>query len=157
MKVLIAYASKTGTVEKCAKILKALVENSELCDLTKEKPELGQYTSIIIGGSIRMGTIHKSVKQFLSRNQETLRNKNCAYFICNCAVDQVKSLFKKNIPEDLLKKAVVTSSFGGEMNIDDQKGIDRLIAKALIKTGVSDNLKTSISSEAMNEFAEKIN
>ena len=39
MKTLIAYASKTGTAEKCARILAERIPDSTLCDLCKEKPD----------------------------------------------------------------------------------------------------------------------
>ena len=80
MNVLIAYASKTGTTAKCAKILKALVDDATLCDLTKEKPDLSQYNCVIVGGSIRMGALHKASKNFILRNKETADAKEMCIF-----------------------------------------------------------------------------
>ena len=157
MDVLIAYASKTGTTTKCAKILKALVDDATLCDLTKEKPDLSRYNCVIVGGSIRMGALHKASKNFISRNKDTLLKKKCAFFTCNCFLDQSEEYLKKNIPQDLLKKAIAVGSFGGEMNADDQKGIDKFITKMVAKKGnVKENARLHISSEAINKFAEKI-
>ncbi|MCQ4636005.1 flavodoxin [Anaerovorax odorimutans] len=157
MNVLIAYASKTGTTAKCAKILKALVDDATLCDLTKEKPDLSQYNCVIVGGSIRMGLIHKSSRNFIAKNKETLMRKKCAFFICNCFVNQADAYLKKNIPEELLKKAIATGSFGGEISLEDQKGFDKLIMKMVAKKGKrSENTKLHTSSEAINKFAEKI-
>lgn len=157
MRVLIAYAGKTGTTAKCAKILKALVDNAELCDLTKEKPSLSNYEKVIVGGSIRMGQIHKAAKQFLVKNQEALKQKTCAFFICNCSAKENKSLIEKNIPKELLRRATATASFGGEMNLEDQKGMDRAIVKMLSKSKAGSTMKTSISTEAIHKFAEKVN
>ena len=130
MNVLIAYASKTGTTAKCAKILKALVDDATLCDLTKEKPDLDQYSCVVVGGSIRMGKLHKASKLFVQKNQEILMKKKCAFFVCNCFTEQAEAYLKKNIPEDLMKKAL-----GG---------------------GSSKKIKTQTSSEAIYNFAEKI-
>ncbi|MEG0829224.1 MAG: flavodoxin domain-containing protein [Anaerovoracaceae bacterium] len=166
MNVLIAYASKTGTTEKCAKILKALVDDATLCNLAKEKPALNEYNFIIIGGSIRMGKLHKSAKEFITKNKDTLMDKKTAYFICNCFPDNVEDIIQKNIPADLLKKAIVASSFGGEIDPTKQKGMDKLITKIVAKSGKKTAEDTSgakslstrfqISSEAINKFSEKI-
>lgn len=157
MNVLIAYASKTGATAKCAKILKALVDDSTLCDLTKEKPDLSQYNCVIVGGSIRMGVLHKATKNFIVKNKETLMRKKCAFFICNCFVDQANTYLKKNIPEELLKKAIAAGSFGGEMTLEDQKGFDKLVTKLVAKRGArTGKAKLHTSSEAINKFAEKI-
>lgn len=157
MNVLIAYAGKTGTTAKCAKILKALVDDATLCDLTKEKPDLSLYNCVIVGSSVRMGALHKAVKSFLTRNLETLEKKKCAFFLCNCFTAQTGSYLKKNIPKVLLKKALVTGSFGGEIQMDKQKGFDKMVMKLVEKRGSrSDNIKTHTSSEAINKFSEKI-
>ena len=156
--ILIAYAGKTGTTAKCAKILKALVDDAELCDLTKEKPELSRYKSVILGSSIRMGSFHKACKHFIKKNKELLMRKKCAFYICNCFSGQSEGYLQKNIPEDLLKKAIAAQSFGGELVIEDQKGFDHLITKLMAKREtLSQQAKFSISSEAINKFAEKVN
>lgn len=157
MDVLVAYAGKTGTTAKCAKILKALLDDATLCDLTKEKPDLSEYNCVVVGGSIRMGTLHKAARLFLLKNKETLKRKKCGFFICNCFSDQSDDYLKKNIPEELLDKAAVTDSFGGELVLEDQKGFDRLITKLVAKKGKTrKKTKLQISSETINKFAEKL-
>lgn len=157
MNVLIAYASKTGTTEKCAKILKALIDNATLCDLTKGNPDINDYEFIVIGGSIRMGMLHKETKKFIEKNKEDLKKKKCAFFICNCFSEYSQDYIKNNIPAELLSKAIVTSSFGGEIHMDKYKGIDKVIMKAVDdKVYDSDTVKLYTSSEAIQKFAEKI-
>ncbi|MCB6993645.1 flavodoxin domain-containing protein [bacterium 210820-DFI.6.37] len=157
MNVLIAYASKTGTVEKCAKILKALIDDATLCDLTREKPDLSQYNCVVVGGSIRMGALHKTARTFIQKNKEILKSKKCGFFICNCFSDQSQSYMEKNIPEELLKKAAVAESFGGELVLEDQKGMDYLITKFVGRKGKNrKKAQLHTSSEAMNKFAEKL-
>lgn len=159
MDVLIAYGSKTGTTAKCAKILKALVDNAVLCDLQKEKPDLGKYGCIIVGGSIRMGKLHPAAASFIKRNKEALKRKKTAFFICNCFSDQSAEYIKANIPEDLRKQALAAESFGGNLDPDEQKGFDRLVTLLASKTSRGKAMKkTSLqtSSEMINKFAEKI-
>lgn len=157
MKILIAYAGKTGTTEKCAKILKALLDDSTLCDLTKEKPDLHDYGCIVVGGSIRAGKLHNDAKKFLEKNKEVLLKKKCGYFICNCFANQTRTYLKNNIPAELLDKALAFSSFGGEIHMDKYKGIEKLMMKAIGgRVNGSDNMTTGTSSEAIQKFAEKI-
>lgn len=157
MNVLIAYAGKTGTTEKCAKILKVLVDNATLCDLTKEKPDINDYGCIIVGGSIRMGSLHKEAKKFIEKNKDGLKKKKCAFFICNCFTNNSQEYFTKNIPADLLPKALAMSSFGGEIHMDKYKGIDKVIMKVIDdKVNDSEEVQLYTSSEAIQKFAEKI-
>lgn len=159
MKVLILYAGKTGTTEKCAKILKALVDDSVTCDLTKgtESIDLRDYDCIIVGGSIRSGKMHKDAREFIKDHKDLLMKKRCAFFICNCFKDQSEKYLRNNIPAPLLDKALAAASFGGEINPDKFKRMDRIAIKAiggLIKDLEVTQLYTS--SEAIQRFAEKI-
>lgn len=158
MNVLIVYAGKTGTTEKCAKILKALIDDSTLCNLNSETPDLSTYDCIICGGSIRAGVIHKKIKQFIKLNHDVLLKKKCGFFICNCFKKQSEEYLRKNIPKDLLNKASAASSFGGEMVMEHQKGLDKLIIKAVGKNlkGDTSTVAMSICSETIQKFADAI-
>ena len=58
MKTLIAYASRTGASEKCARMLAERIPDSTLCDLCREKPNPNAYEQVIVGGGVRMGALH---------------------------------------------------------------------------------------------------
>ena len=62
LKVLIAYASKTGSAEKAAKLLGEHFADVTLRDLTVGSPNPKDYDAVIVGGSIRMGTLHKDAR-----------------------------------------------------------------------------------------------
>lgn len=157
MKVLIAYAGKTGTTEKCARILKALMDDSVLYDLTKETPDISDYNCVIVGGSIRAGKLHAEAKKFIEKNKEDLMKKRCGFFICNCFADQTDNYFRRNVPEELLKNAVATSSFGGEIHMDRLNGPEKLMIKAIGKVvSGMEHMRTGTSSEAIHKFAEKM-
>lgn len=55
MKVLIAYAGKTGTTQRAVKLLSEQFSNVVLRDLTVGRPNPEDYDAVIVGGSIRMG------------------------------------------------------------------------------------------------------
>lgn len=64
------------------------------------------------------------------RNIENLKSKKVAYFICCGFNENWKSYYEQNIPKDLLDTAIIYDTFGGEMDIQKQKGFDKFI-KAL--------------------------
>lgn len=134
MKILIAYAGKSGTTEKCAKLLQGKLPGAALADLNREMPEIGEYDTVIVGGSIRMGQLHKKAKAFLARNSAGLQAKTAAYFICCGFADGAQQLFETNFPKELLGSAAGYECFGGEMNLDRLHGFDRFVAKMALES-----------------------
>lgn len=154
-KILIAFAGKTGTTEKCAKMLQGKVPNSVVCDLNKEKPELSQYGAVILGASIRMGMIHKAAKAWFAANQTEIMSKPYALFICNGFPDQAPQFLLQNYGEDVVKKAVCHDTFGGEMDLAHLKGMDKFIAKAVTNANKKNNIpEPKILTEKMDQFAK---
>ena len=76
MKTVICYASKSGTARECAKKLKTLLSDAVLCDIEKEKATLSEYDCIVVGGSIRMGKLHKATANFIAKNKELLKERS---------------------------------------------------------------------------------
>ena len=70
MKILIAYASRNGTVKRCAEMLAKYLPSGiefELCDLLKLEVDeaanvLDGYDAAALLGSVRMGSIDKRIK-----------------------------------------------------------------------------------------------
>ena len=64
MKILIAYASKSGTARAAAELLATHLKNHEVTvtDLEKNDPVLGDFDYIVLGGPIRMGKAHKALR-----------------------------------------------------------------------------------------------
>ncbi|MDF2821164.1 MAG: hypothetical protein K0R15_1605 [Clostridiales bacterium] len=154
MKTAILYASKTGTTEKCAKNLAEKLTEVTLFDLRKELPDIKSYDTIIIGGSIRMGMLHKTVKKYIAQNLELLKTKRTAYFICCATVGDLTAIKTQNFDKELLNSAICFESFGGEMEIANLKGLDKFIAKMVTKNGTKG--KPSILDNNIKEFAKKI-
>ena len=74
MKILIAYATKTGTTRECAERLAGHFEFHDvtLADLEQETPDLSAFDAVVIGSNVRANKIHKKVKQFLEDNAARL-------------------------------------------------------------------------------------
>ena len=159
MKILIAYATKSGTTRICAEKLAELLPQHEvtLADLSKSadlRPADFDFT--IVGGPIRMGRLHKSAKKFIESN--TFEPSRSAFFIC-CGLDaNAGEYFKKNFPATLLESSLVYTSLGGELKPDKQTRFDRFLLKAFIESNREneDFVMPTIYTEEIGRLADKI-
>lgn len=134
MKILIAYASKTGTTGKAAKLLGERFSNVTLRDLTVGSPNPDDYDAVILGGSIRMGMLHKDARKWLVKNWDVLKTKKFGCFICHGFMDQAPQLIQQNFTQEMLEMAVCCDSFGGELDEKKLRGTDRIIAGLVMKS-----------------------
>ena len=154
MKILIAYAGKSGTTAKCAKLLAEKLPGAVVADLCETTPGPTDYDTVVIGGCIRMGQLHKRAKQYIVQHENILSQKQAAYFICCGFPANKDQLFSSNIPAVLLKKAVTVQCFGGEMQLDRLHGLDKLIAKMVTKSTVDQkNAPPSLQYDRIDEMA----
>lgn len=157
MKILLAYASKTGTTEKCAKLLASYLGEVHLVDLSKLTPNVESYDCVIVGGSIRAGMLHKAAKNYVKNNALALIKMPAAYFICTMAPSEnAKEYVEKNIGAELLSAAICVDSFGGEMDMAKMKGLDRLVAKMANKAVDEGKSSIGIRTESIRAFAENV-
>lgn len=155
MKSVIVYASKTGTTKKCAQELANRLGKIEIYDIEKEEKDISSYDLVIIGSSIRIGMFHPKMKHWIEQNKQKLLEKEVAYFICCGFSENTQQYLENNIPKDLLEKAILRQSFGGELNLEQQKGIDKFIVKLVTKNRDSTK-KVEIEMDKIEEFANTI-
>lgn len=134
MKLLIAYASKTGTTGRAAKLLGERFSNVTLRDLTVGSPNPDDYDAVIVGGSIRMGMLHKDARRWLENNWDVLKTKKFGCFICHGFLEQAPQLIEQNFTEEMLEAAVCVDSFGGELDEKKLRGIDRIITRIIMRS-----------------------
>lgn len=157
MKTAICYATKTGTTKECAELLKKQLPDAVLCNLESDKVTLDNYDCIIVGGSIRMGKLHKAAAKFIAENKSAFMNKKCAFFICCGFPDQAEAFLVQNIDKELLAHSVCAASFGGKMDLDKLSGIDKFIARAVGNSMKNDPDKIpKILPENIKKFAEAV-
>lgn len=156
MRSLIIYVSKTGATERCAKKLKEQLKDCTMGNVNNLNEDINQYDLIIIGSPIRIGMIDKRIKKFLLNNREKLKAKKTAYFICCGFHENWKKYYEENIPKDLLESAVVYDSFGGELDIEKQKGFDKWIIKMVSKS-IDENKKIEILDKNIDKFIKELN
>ena len=134
MKTLIAYASKTGASEKCARMLAERIPDSTLCDLCREKPDPNAYEQVIVGGGVRMGALHVDARQYLDGCKPVLLKKRLGLFLCAGFVEKAGEIFANNVDPELRAHAVACECFGGEIDMGKLHGFDRLITKMALRS-----------------------
>ena len=85
MKIAIIYAGKTGTTRDCVEILKNKLSGQEVSvfDLDVDTPtELQRFDTVVIGGPVRFGKLHKSVRKYLAERSDELAFGN-VHFYCD--------------------------------------------------------------------------
>jgi len=132
MKTLIAYSTTLGCTEQCASKLKEdLVDDVELVRISqRRKFNLHEYDTIIVGGSIHEGMIQRSVHKFCESNLEVLLQKQVGLFVCcmDPNVDE-QMLIDQAFPEELVKNALASGFFGGELNIKKMNLLQKIMTR----------------------------
>ena len=152
MKILVLYASVTKTTEECVNILKEKLSGQEvtLCDVGKNtfNGKLSDYDSVIVGGPVRYGKLHKAVREFLSKNAEELEKQKTAYFLCAAFADRIDDYFEDILTPTQRKNAVCLSNFGGDLSVYKQKNffmklLVRSMRNEITENGETDDIATT--------------
>ncbi len=159
MKILIAFATKSGTTRICAQKLAELLPQHEVHvkDLSENcRIKVSDFDFAVIGAPIRMGRLHKAARKFIE--ESTLIPKKYAFFICNGLSEETNAYFKRNFPGELLNSALVFTSLGGELKPDRQRGLDRIILRAILDSNRDneDFVMPSIFTEEIGRLADRI-
>lgn len=133
MSILIAYAGYNSTTEKCAQILSEKLPNSHMVNLSKDKPDVRNYDTIILGSCIRFNNIHKSLFNFIKDNLDMLMKKNTAIYLCCGFPEKTNQYLLHNFPKKLLNKSISIQSFGGKLKVKAYKPFDLLVMKIVQK------------------------
>ena len=165
MNTLVAYATKYGCTEKCARILsEKLTGNVDLYDLKASKSiNLSKYDKVIVGGSIYAGKVRKEVSDFCSINLNILKEKSLGLFICGMLEDQAEVELNNSFPDELLTKAFAKEFFGGEFHFKkmrlSEKFIVKMVSKADKNRPALDAGKdiSTISEQIITRFANSMN
>ena len=155
MKTIIIYATKHGTTEKAAHILKSkLTGEVHIVNIMLEPvTALEEYDTIILGGSIYVGKIQKKLSSFVNTNLPLLLEKRIGLFIC--AGEQDEALKEKELmtsfPPILFDHAVAKDVFGFEFGMDKLSFFEKLVMNRVkgVKTSIYE-----LSEERIHAFAE---
>jgi len=155
MKTLLIYMTSHGCAEKAARMItERLPGEVTTVNLESESvPDLEAWENVIIGGSIRIGTLQKRLKKFCDKNLELLLEKRTGLYIC-CMYEKDKAMdqLRKNFPEPLVKQSVATGHFGGELDFNSMNAFEKMIIKEII--GIEVNV-SKFKEEAISEFCRR--
>ena len=132
MKTLIAYRTQYGSTRRCAELIRAGIGGDvTLADLkTDPRLSVDPYDVVIIGGSIYAGLIQREVVAFCSRNREQLLARHVGLYIC-CLYreERADAQLASAYPQWLLDRAFVRLPFGGRLDVDKLKPMDRFLVE----------------------------
>lgn len=154
MKNLIIYMSKHGTTRKVAHQLqeKLGAESTALVDIEHGViPDLDQFSTVIIGGSIHIGHIQRKIRKYCEKHEKELLTKNLGLFICLMSKETGQEEFDAAYPEVLRKHAKAQGLMGGEMLVEEMNFIDKFIVKKV--AGVTETV-SELDQKAIDKFAE---
>ena len=154
-KTLIAYSTTLGCTEQCASKLKDdLGEGVELVRISRRRRfNLAEYDTIIVGGSIHEGMIQRSVYKFCESNLDELLKKAVGLFVCCMDADaNEQELIQRTFPESLVKHALASGFFGGELNIKKMN----LLQKIMTRKAARMQKEPDIDFQKILEFARRL-
>ena len=135
MKILIVYASESGTCRECADILEQKLYKHEVSkyDITRAVDcplSPADFDACVVGGPVRFGKLHRDVIKYIKRYKNELQGMKSAYFLVCGYTDQHEKYLKKSIPAELQQSAVCCELFGGRLKPENSRGVDKLFVKA---------------------------
>lgn len=154
MNFLIIYMSHHGTTEKVARQLKEKLgeKKTTVINLAKEVvPDLVQFDTIIIGGSIHMGQIQKQVRKFCNENKDILLKKRLGLFLCFMNKEQGRDEFETAFPKELREHSSANGLFGGDLLFDKMNFAEKFITRTV--SGVKESV-SAIDEDAVRIFEE---
>lgn len=159
MKTLIVYATKYGCTAKCAEILKSYIGTGvDIVSANGGRPNLENYDAVIIGGSVYVGKLQKSITRFCRRNRKVLLNKKLALFASCYTSNDSKEFLETLYPTQFVDHAVCATTVGGEMDYKKMSFVYKKIFKSLqnIQDFETDYTNPAIKYDEIRKLAHAI-
>ncbi len=156
MEVAIAYRTRYGSAEACARMIAGrLSAETVLVDLGRtRKPDLSAARVVVIGGSVYGGRIQREVGAFCERRRELLLQKKVALFIC-CLLrgEKAEAQLAASFPPWLAAHAFTRAWLGGELRLERLTPVDRFLVRSVPGAETSASL---LRLEVIEELARRI-
>jgi len=154
MKTLIVYGTKHGCAEQCSKLLASKLSGEcTVVNIADGAPDLSEFDTVIVGGSVYVGKIQQPLRDFCDNNLPILQTKKLGLFICAANVEQATEQLKANFSVTLLEVATATGHFGYAIKMDRMNFLERTAIKMIMKTKES---KEVILEQNISKFAEQL-
>ena len=133
MKILIAYASKNGTVLECVNRLCKCLSGLDVtvADLDREQPNVSEYDLVVTGASVRFGRLLAAERRFLKEHSAALEQKTLCLFLC-CGLAHEYEYYREVLfPKALVRCAYQNLYFGGSLRTDRLSFFDKIAVRYL--------------------------
>lgn len=140
MPAVIIYMSLHGCAEKAAQSLKEMNwKKTDLVNLrNKPVPDLNEYDTVIIGGSVHMGQIQGKIRKFCNTFEKELLTKRLGLYLCHMYEGETAvRQFNDAYSERLRNHAVAKGLFGGEFCLDKMNFFEKALVKKAAGAGAS--------------------
>lgn len=158
MKTAIVYATKYGSTKKAAEKIAGKLGDCTLFDIHALPESLDEYDCIILGSYVHMGVLQRDIRAFALGQIRFLMTKKLALFVCCAFLENEETYFNNNIPPQLLKHAVACAALGGELDRSRLKGMDRLVARMVLKADHAKGVlhTFSLHDDKIKAFVDKL-
>lgn len=131
MKLLIAYASKSGTTKQAAELLASMLPNHEttLADLATETPDPSGFDYVVLGSPVRFSRAHRAVRKYLKVYGKVLSFVPHTLFLCCAFAEQFEYYYERIFSAELRDSAEEGLYFGGYLDPARQRGLDKFFVR----------------------------
>lgn len=165
MKTLIAYSTKYGATEECAKrIAKRLPGNTDLRCLDGVRVDSIDpldYDQVVIGCSVYMGKPRKPARQFCQHHLQALLKKRTGLYLC-CIQDIDRNVMQQlslAYPKELIEHAAAMEQLGGVVDFTKLGRMDRFIMNLIagdLRKKTGDQIISTLSDSRIKTFCDRL-
>lgn len=136
MKTVILYTSNYDYTKAMAeRIALGRSEHTQCINLDQDKlPDFADIDTIVLGSSIYVGQIHKSMKTFIDKHHAMLLSKSLIIYLCCAFEHEFENHLSNNFPEVLLAHASLITNLGGQIDKSKLNFGHKLLVTMIEKT-----------------------
>jgi len=129
MKLALIYMSRHGSTEKLVRHLATSLDGDiHVFNLAEDThPDIKDFDSVIIGGSIHYGSIQKEIQLFCKRNLHELLRKKLGLFVCCLLSTRDSDQFERAYPLILRAHCSAAAAFEGDLIYGKLNALERII------------------------------
>lgn len=156
MRTLVIFVSRQGCSERSARLIRRMLGDD--CDIANLESlsglDLGSYDTVVLGGPIYFGRMHRAVRDFCKRYREQLLTRRLGLYICCMQQGEAAAQeFRDAFPPELLAHASAHGIFGGEIHMERISFVQRFVVRTVLH---SEYNVTTFSEERVARFVRQL-
>ncbi|MBE6604344.1 MAG: hypothetical protein E7639_01385 [Ruminococcaceae bacterium] len=163
MKILIAFAGKTGCSNEMCQLLAAHLPHHEVtvADLSLTAPDPTGFDHVVLGGSVRMGKLPRALRLYVAEHGAALAALPHTLFLLCAFADQFENYAEMLFPRALLDTADEVVYFGGELSVSRQRGffakmLTRMMRNSILESEDDDAALPGLLPEHVRLLADRL-